>query len=148
MEFASIYVNLRLQFHESILLFKGEKTLVLKLIILNIIRFTLQFSFPIFIIYLLGIDLKDVTLLSVISFSAFIMLANAFIPIPGASGGTELMFVGMFGLIISNPVEVTTVMLLWRFLSFYLIIIIGAIIFFFILTKIRKGAKYENSNIL
>ena len=76
------------------------------------------------------------------------MLANAFIPIPGASGGTELMFVGMFGLIISNPVEVTTVMLLWRFLSFYLIIIIGAIIFFFILTKIRKGAKYENSNIL
>ena len=78
-----------------------DKKLIVKASLINVLRMTLQFSLPFFIALMLGISLLPSQLLDVIALSSFVMMANSFIPIPGASGGTEvvftLMFTGMMG---------------------------------------------------
>ena len=46
------------------------------------------------------------------------------IPIPGASGAAEVVFVVMFSLIFSTPSFLTSVMLVWRMFSYFINIIV------------------------
>ena len=95
-----------------------DKKLIVKASLINVLRMTLQFSLPFFIALMLGISLLP---------SQLFMMANSFIPIPGASGGTEvvftLMFTGMMG------AGTGAVMILWRFSTYHLVMIVGAIVF-------------------
>ena len=104
-----------------------DKKLIVKASLINILRMTLQFSLPFFIALMLGISLLPSQLLDVIALSSFVIMANSFIPIPGASGGTEvvftLMFTGMMG------AGTGAVMILWRFSTYHLVMIVGAIVF-------------------
>ena len=58
--------------------------------------------------------------------SAYVMLIGSFVPIPGGSGGLEYGFVAFFGNFLVGA-KLTAVMLIWRFITYYLGIIIGAI---------------------
>ena len=64
--------------------------------------------------------------------SAHVMLIGSFIPIPGASGGLEYAFNQFYGVFISGS-TLTLVMLMWRSLTYYLGVIVGAL-----LLNIRK----------
>ena len=67
-------------------------------------------------------------LLDVVALSSFVAMVNAFLPMPGSSGGTEATFILMFSTIFGT-VNATSIMILWRFVTFYLTLINGGIIF-------------------
>ena len=54
------------------------------------------------------------------------MLISSFVPLPGATGGIEYAFMSFFGYFITKP-TISTVMILWRFMTYYLGILLGAI---------------------
>lgn len=95
--------------------------------LINAVRLTLLFSLPFFIGLALHIPLEWDQMLDVIALSSFVTMANSFIPIPGASGGTEvvfnLLFTGLMGTLTS------AVMILWRFSTYHIILLIGGICF-------------------
>lgn len=62
----------------------------------------------------------------------FTNLITMMIPLPGAAGGAELVFQFMFQQFIGSGQQyVSTVNLLWRLYSFYINVIVGAIVFIF-----------------
>ena len=76
-------------------------------------------------------------LATVIAMSSFVTMANTFIPIPGASGGTEWAFVEIFSTII-DPALAKSVMILWRFSTYHFVMIVGALIFIIAKRKYDK----------
>ena len=73
-------------------------------------------------------------LLNIIALSSFVAMINAFLPMPGSSGGTEATFVLMFSTIFGK-VDATSIMILWRLVTFYQTLIIGGIVFMYAKTR-------------
>lgn len=111
--------------------------LLLQVALVNFVRLTLYFSLPFVVSRALGIDLPWSKLIDVIALSSFITMANAFVPLPGASGGTEMFFAMLFTAML-DPLT-GAVLLLWRFSSYYLPVMAGALVF--ILFKNREDGK-------
>ena len=59
--------------------------------------------------------------------SSIINLINTFLPIPGASGGSEGCYMILFGFL--GRANASSSMFLWRFFSFYFGLILGMITF-------------------
>ena len=63
----------------------------------------------------------------VVSAQAFVVMISSFVPLPGAAGGAEFSFKTFFAPFFSPyHISVNPAMLLWRFITFYLPIIVGA----------------------
>lgn len=118
-------------FHDGAIILMKNKFEFVKTIFFNFVALLLFYSIPVIIIYGLG-DYTSMNILESIIASAHVMLIGSFIPIPGASGGLEYAFSQFYGVFISGT-ALTLVMLLWRALTYYLGVIIGAI-----LLNIRK----------
>lgn len=58
--------------------------------------------------------------------SAYVMLMGSFVPIPGGTGGLEFGFVTFFGNFIRGS-KLSALMLVWRFITYYFCMILGAI---------------------
>jgi len=67
-------------------------------------------------------------LIPIIVASSCVFLAGCFIPIPGATGGMEYAFAKFFKTIITKN-SMKAVIILWRFITFFIPVIIGGIIF-------------------
>lgn len=68
---------------------------------------------------------------------ALLYVSVAFIPTPGSAGGAEAVFLMMFGSVFGAGTPVA--MIIWRFIIFYLILILGGIyVGIFTLNKERK----------
>jgi glycosyltransferase 2 family protein len=106
-----------------------HKPLITKVACLNIVRLMFYYFLPFVVMKSLGISLLEgYTLIDVMALSAFVAMINAFIPIPGASGGTEATFILMFTTIIGY-INASATMIIWRLSNFYMIMIIGGIAF-------------------
>lgn len=109
---------------------KGAKTLVnnknlmIKTILLNILGLAMLYAIPLTIAYSLGIY-KSFDLFTAINASAYVMLIGAFVPLPGGTGGLEYSYREFFGNFIIGP-QLNASMILWRFITYYLGMIIGA----------------------
>ena len=68
----------------------------------------------------------DLTIYEVVVSSAFILIIGNFVPIPGGSGGIEYGFIQFFGNFIQGSV-LSASLLVWRFITYYLGMILGAI---------------------
>lgn len=119
------------KFHDGALILLKNKKDFIKTIIYNFIGLALMYAIPLIILYGLN-DYKSLDIYKTIISSAHVMLIGSFVPIPGASGGLEYAFTKFYGVFISDT-TLTLVMLLWRFITYYLGVIIGAI-----LLNIRK----------
>ena len=95
--------------------------------LINFVRLTLLYALPYVIAVLVGIHLPLSKLLDVIALSSFVTMANSFIPIPGASGGTEMMFSIVFSLLFHSLTS--AVLILWRVSTYHIILVLGGIIF-------------------
>ena len=103
---------------------KDRKNLFIS-ILSNVINLVLLYSIPFIIFKSLGCD--SITVLSSIVVTSFVMLIGNFIPIPGATGGIEYGFIRFFGCFsLSSPV-LSSAMLLWRFVTYFLGMLIGFI---------------------
>ena len=70
-----------------------------------------------------------------LSLAAAISLFNTFMPIPGASGGSEASFVLLFGFL--GQATASSAMLIWRMLTFYFGLLLSILIVAF--AKDTKG---------
>lgn len=71
-----------------------------------------------------------VPLLESVIISIIITTMASFVPIPGASGGMEYGFIALFSYYVLD-VKLGAVMLIWRFLTYYMLVIFGGILFAF-----------------
>lgn len=103
------------------------------------IRLTLLYSLPFFIGKALNIPLRPEQMIDVIALSSFVTMANSFIPIPGASGGTEVVFTLLFGSLMGSVTG--AVMILWRFSTYHIVLLIGGITFALAKNYYEKKSK-------
>lgn len=107
-------------------LLKRKKILVLGVII-NLISLTCLYIIPLFIMYGLH-DFNSLNPISAITASAYVLLIGSFVPIPGASGGIEFGFIKFFGNFMPT-VLLNSLLITWRFITYYLGMIIGGVLF-------------------
>ena len=110
-------------------------------VFINFIRLSLLYSLPYAVGLALHISLHLSDLLDVIALSSFVLMANSFIPIPGASGGTEVVFSLLFRGLMGSLTG--AVMILWRFSSYHIVILIGAIVFAGLKNHYEKKKIFE-----
>ncbi len=87
-----------------------------------------------------GIGFYEIGGLVCILTMSYVMLIGSFVPIPGGTGGLEYSFVAFFGNFIQGA-ELNAIMLLWRFITYYFAMILGAIVL-----NIKGGKKNESRN--
>lgn len=126
-------------FHNNAVKLSKNKKLVIKLILLNILNLCILYSMP----YALAKGMHlNISLLDAITATSYVMIIGSFVPIPGGTGGIEYGFIFFYNYLIKGNI-VKALMLVWRFISYYLAMILGAIV----LSSYRKRSKNENRNI-
>jgi uncharacterized protein (TIRG00374 family) len=106
-----------------------------QILIIYIFKNLLFGSLP-YIIYLLvsnDVFQLDAWFYTIIIGSLISYITNI-VPIPGASGTAEVVFVAAFSLIYPN-VLLNSIMLVWRFFSYFLNILVGFVTFIFVCAK-------------
>ena len=124
---ASLDAQLK-RFQDEIQILSKNKSMVAKVAIIHLLRLLVYYSIPFLCAKALRVPCPLSRLLDVITLSSFVSMVNAFIPLPGASGGTEATFVMMFSTIFGLT-AVRPIMLLWRFMTYYFDMMIGGIVF-------------------
>ncbi len=116
-------------FHDCTREVKEKKGLFVLGIILNLISLTCYYAIPLFLVYSLH-DYNSMTFFTSIVASAYVLIIGSFVPIPGATGGIEYGFLEIFSSFLSTT-SVRAVMIIWRFITYYLGMILGGILFSF-----------------
>ena len=112
-------------FNESTkLLLKNKKSFIFN-IMCNFIALLCMYLIPLFILYAMG-NFNAFTAGVGIVTSAYIMIIGSFVPIPGGTGGLEYGFVQFYGNFITGG-KLSALMLVWRFITYYFGMIVGAI---------------------
>lgn len=113
-------------YHNGFAILKTRKKLIIAGIGLNIIGLCCLYLVPFWIIK--GMCIDNVNVINSVVACAYVYLIGGFVPIPGGSGGMEFGFNEFFSNLIL-PSVIPAVIIVWRALTYYLGIIIGAIIF-------------------
>ena len=120
--------NVRLEeFHECAKVLRKRKRLFVVGVLFNVLSLACLYIIPLFIAYSMG-DYSSLTIANTLTASAYVLLIGAFVPIPGASGGIEYGFLAFFGNFLSSTTT-GAILLIWRFITYYLPMIVGAIVF-------------------
>lgn len=101
---------------------KGE---FIGMIFINFAGLVCLYLIPLVILYSTG-DYTSYNGLESIIASAYVMLIGSFVPIPGGTGGLEFGFIQFYGYFIKGSI-LTAIMITWRFITYYIPMIIGAI---------------------
>ena len=124
------YLN---EFHQGAKILLQDKKLFIKLIFVHFIGLISSYLIPLTLAYAMRIS--SYTGIEAIVLSSYVMLIGAFVPIPGGTGGLEYGFMTFYGSFIKGS-KLNAIMLLWRFITYYFAMILGAI-----LLGIRKKEK-------
>lgn len=95
------------------------------LICLNLMSLICLYLVPLALLYSTGDYTSYNGLIAIVS-SAYVMLIGSFVPIPGGSGGLEFGFLKFYGSFVKGG-TLTAIMIMWRFVTYYIPMIIGAI---------------------
>lgn len=112
-------------FHDGAVTLVRDKKHLFKLIFLNFLALCCLYLVPLVILFSMG-NYTAFNGLEAIITSAYVMLIGAFVPIPGGTGGLEYSFIAFYGNFITGSV-LRAMMLLWRFITYYLGMILGGI---------------------
>lgn len=119
-------INLTIdKFHGSVKQIFTNKNTFIKCFMCNFFAFLFLYSLPLIILYSTR-NYSSFNIVNSIVACSYVMIIGAFVPIPGGSGGLEFAFVRFFGNYITGPI-LSTVLLIWRFITYYLGMIVGAI---------------------
>ncbi|NLC54701.1 MAG: flippase-like domain-containing protein [Erysipelothrix sp.] len=113
--------------------YKDNPKLTIQVFSLNVLRNLMHFVFPFIVILVIVPDVKLTLMLPAMTLMACIDLIDVFFIVPGAAGMTEYLFDLLYGgLFLStglNLALVSSVLLIWRFFSYYFIMICGSLTF-------------------
>lgn len=115
---------------------KERKQLIFYSVLLCLIRLLIYYSIPYVLFIALGVHGSWGLYIDCLAMGSFVAIASGLIPVPGASGGTEAIFVAMFANFFS-PGLATTAMLLWRFFTFYFLLFLGGAVFLYVKWKAK-----------
>ncbi len=109
--------------------------------VLSIINLAFMFSITYFIYRAVG--LSEVAAIEIMAMQSFLYLTVMFFPTPGAAGGSEggfgLFFAGYFG---QSAWQLP--MIIWRFLTYYLMLLVGA--FIVIVDEFLQSRRKKNDS--
>jgi len=114
-------------FREQLSFLQKNKMVLLNSCICNFIKLSIIYSMPFFAAVALNLNVNLSQFFDFLGLCSFIYLINAFLPIPGASGGSEGVYMLLFSFL--GTVEMSSSLFLWRFISYYMGLIIGGIVF-------------------
>jgi len=115
-------------FHAATEAVAGNKVLVIKIAGLYLLRLAIYFTTPYIIALLLGFRISFDQFVEFLALASFVSMANTFVPLPGASGATEGVFVLVFSTVIGKA-GAASMMIFWRFTTFYVPLLVGGFIF-------------------
>jgi len=113
------------EYHSNAEILRHKKSLFMKGFLCNFLALSALYVIPIFIVFSLS-DYTSVNILEAIAASSFVLIIGNFVPIPGGSGGIEYGFITLFKPFLQGA-TLTAVLILWRFITYYLGLIIGGI---------------------
>lgn len=117
-------------FRQELYVMKHHKSAIIKSVLCIFIKLTVQYSIPFLTMLALGQHLPFHQYFDYLGICAFVYMITAFIPVPGASGGSEGTYALLFSYLMGNILSSSS-MLIWRFATYYLVLIIGALVFAF-----------------
>lgn len=115
------------EFHTGAQTLRKRKKLFIGGVLLNLLSLSFLYIIPLFIVYGLN-DFTSLNIFDTLTSSAYVLIMGSFVPIPGASGGIEYGFLKFYGNFIPKAILSAT-LLIWRFITYYLGIILGALVF-------------------
>ena len=104
-----------------------HKSVLIKGVVIEIIALLIYYMIPWVLAYALGFG-SNIAWYASISASSYIFIMGCYVPIPGATGGMEYAFTGFFGNFVFGY-ELNTLIVIWRFITYYLPVIVGALVF-------------------
>ena len=107
---------------------KKKKKKACIVLLLNILGLMIYYTIP--YIIALGMGVTDLNFISMLVATTYIMMIGSFVPIPGGTGGIEYGFVYFVGYFISGGL-LTAIMLIWRFITYYFGMVLGALALIF-----------------
>jgi uncharacterized protein (TIRG00374 family) len=128
------------QFGREVVVLKTHKKMIVLLGVEDLLRLIIYYSIPFLCAYALQLEVHPSMYLDMLALSSFVAMVNAFLPMPGSSGGTEATFVLMFSTLFSK-VDATSIMILWRTVTFYQVLIVGTFVFLY--ARTRKDVPLE-----
>lgn len=115
------------EFNDSAVILRNKKSLIIRGYLYNMLGLLCYYLTPLFVVHALGFG-EAMSAIAVYVSCAYVSVIGAFVPIPGGSGGIEYSFLQFFGNFIKGA-GLSAVLIVWRFITYYLAIIIGAITF-------------------
>lgn len=115
--------------------------------VIKIVTMLVYYAIPFYVLRAVGVAVGYNDLFFIISMTCFSICMTCWIPTPGASGGIELAFKTLFASIVgvTSTVAVSG-MLVWRFITYYLLMILSFIAFI-IFEALVKKTKNDNVSI-
>jgi len=107
-------------------LMKDKKKFVMA-VVYHLIALIGLYLVPLFVLYATG-DYNSFDAIKCVVTVAWIVMIGDLFPTPGGVGGVEYGFTVLFGAYVAGPILVV-IMLVWRFMTYYLNIILGSIAF-------------------
>lgn len=115
-------------FYTNFQIMKSRPRIIIAPLLLTLLQLTAYFTIPYLIFMSLGI--KTVDYVHAFCATLFVFMVTSFVPAPGASGGAEGSFYWFLSIFISDGDMLLMTTVLWRVLTFYLPIIVGACFYF------------------
>lgn len=132
------------EYKSSMHYLKKRKLVLLKMILLSLLECLSYAIIPYFVVMAFAgpLDMSPILFITICITKYYICsMASSFIPLPGGTGLMEISFIFLFGIVVKE--NIVWALLLYRFISYYLIIIHG---FGHELIKIGKNI-YKNRKI-
>lgn len=119
------YLN---NFDEGVDKLKKDKKLFIYLILVNIVSLLFFYlsAYPI----ALSMNIKNISILNIFVLITYVKMMSLLIVTPGNSGASEYSFVYLFASMINNSV-IMAYMLIWRFVTYYIPLIVGGVLALF-----------------
>ncbi|UQS84064.1 lysylphosphatidylglycerol synthase transmembrane domain-containing protein [Bombilactobacillus thymidiniphilus] len=112
-------------FYRESLVLKQEKR---KVIIASMLTF-MQLLFYYLVVYftLLALHVNHVNMIDVLIMQIMIVMITSIFPVPGGTGGAEYSFKALFSQYISSSSKLVLGMFIWRFITYYLGMLLGIV---------------------
>lgn len=122
------FINQVSEYKTSMSYLWKHKKLLLKMILLSVMECLTYAIMPYFVVmaFASNISMSPMLFLFICIVKYYICaMASSFIPLPGGTGLMEISFIFLFGIVVNDAV--VWALLIWRFLSYYSILIHGFI---------------------
>jgi len=130
------------KFYGSAINLLNNKNVIFKSILANVLSLLFLYSIP--FVLASGLGINSLTIWDSIVATSYVMIMGSFVPLPGGTGGIEYGFMYFFKYLINGSV-LSALMLVWRFITYYVGIITGALFLIFYRKKSKVWLKKEIS---